>query len=306
MIETINIEMDFDKNRVAYASFAMYQILATLEEGYNIDFYLINEGIEDYSFVDKLQSLFPEKLHSYSYVDFNDFLSNTSLYKVNYGNTIVPKLVCSRFYVPKMFPELKGRYIHIDDDILMRKSISEFWNLDKDAPLLGTLSYTDNAKHFFDVEQKMYKPNDPWMNTGVIIIDIDYFNNNKVFDKFAEYADLIISKFYKPSKMALMPNLEIQGLEERAFNIIYKDVMHLITETNKFNYKPHFSVFPNLVYRKNGMTYCSDDEIAICHWCSGFNKQKPWDIKGFLSDKYSKEWNTKYEEFDKLISTIEV
>ena len=284
-MKTINIELSFNSNRPNYAYFAMYQVLDTLEKGYNVNFYVITNGITEWSFMDKLKEKFPTKLKNYFTVDFKTYLENVQFEKIKYEdpNTYWTNIVMARMYMWDMFPTLK-RFIHLDDDVYINQSISKMWEYDKESPLLVTK--TKRIWMAGKDEVKKYDIND-WFNGGVWRMDLDYWKKNDMYNK-----SIICQKEDKIETI----------VDERIMNIIYQGI-YTSPDDNRFNYIPVYGLFSadrfyNLTRNEiwDDTLYAIKKDVVIVHWASGCEHDKPWK-DDFFTNKYSIKWVVKYKEF---------
>ena len=283
-MQTINIELSFNSNRLDYSIFAIYQLLDTLEDGYCIDFYLITNGIKDYSFMEKLKSLFPNKLNNYFTLDFEAYLksSNLLLLQEDAHNTFWTNIVMARCYMWDMFPNLK-RFIHIDDDVLILKSISLLWNYNN-SPLIATKT----KRIWMAGKDIITKYNlEYWFNGGIWLMDLDWFRKHNIYQKLIAYQ--------KEDKIDTV-------VDERLMNLAYYNI-YTSPNDNRFNFIPSkaptyaIGLSKEKPFYCDNTQYCAKDDIVVVHWATGSNTGKPWVRLQQLFDPFAKLWQKRYDTF---------
>lgn len=293
-MKTISIEMSFDNTRLEYVGTTIYSILSTLEENYNIDFYFITKNVRNDDInncIEPLKKMYPNKIKGIYHKDFEYYLDETKLKIINYENNskYYNNIVLTKLYLFDIFPNLT-RVIHLEDDILVTKSISNFWNIDTKSPIV----VTENPLLPRSVEYiyKKYNMTSTFC-VGVMILDLEYFRTNKMFDKILTIKNTLGN---------------VPHIDETLINIAYKNLATYI-EDNRFNFHP------DLVEKRTGLStlneknfdkdfgnihICKKEDVSIIHWQSGSNT-KPWSIK-FLSPNnlYTKLWKKTYTEYNKI------
>ena len=95
-----------------------------------------------------------------------------------------------RLIAPEMLPKHINKVLYIDCDIIVNASIEEFYafNIDKNA--FGAVideAFFNNEKY----ERLCYDKRYSHINSGVLLLNLDYWRENKIADKCLEY----ISKY---------------------------------------------------------------------------------------------------------------
>lgn len=283
-MKIINIELSFDDRRPQYAYFTIHQLLNTLADGYKINFYLITKNITDYSMMDRLKEEFPIKLNKWYTVDFTKYIQDIRFKKIKYDCewTYWTDIVMARMYLWDMFPNLK-RFIHIDDDVLIMKSISEMWEFDKSSPLLATK--TTRMWMADKAECEKYNITD-WFNGGCWRLDLEYFREHDMYNKALQCVE---------------ENHIDNIVDERIMNILYWGI-YTSADDNRFNYIPVLGLQSDSIYNISKPTwydetmYCTKDDVTVVHWATGDEHGKPWKVT-FSKDIYGQIWKARYREY---------
>ena len=267
-MRTINIELSFNETRRQYSEFVIYQLLETLNEGYNIDFYLITDKIDDISFIESFRKIFPTKLGKIYHRDIDEYLSTITFEKIPTDTTnYYGKMLLPRLYMWDMFPNL-DRFINLEDDMLIRHSISDLWEFEPDAPLVAVQDY----RQIQDIPHNEMKTNnlDKWFNAGVWVMNLKYFRENNMYEK--------LLKTVKEQNLLWLT-------DEKSFNIVYNQLVKVLPN-DKWNYFDYKIRQPK------------DRDVYIYHWVSCSNERKPWnELTIFNDNPYTKEWQNRYDDY---------
>ena len=150
-----------------------------------IEFYILDSNIS--SFSKKLIESLKEKFSNFSIefikIDFNKYFSNFRT------DTQWSLDVYSRFLIPDLKPNL-DKIIYLDVDVLVFNDITKLYNLDLSNYGLGAVqdlyACIDHRCDLYLTNPKQY------FNSGVLLINCDYWRKNKILDKLFE-----IEKKYK-------------------------------------------------------------------------------------------------------------
>lgn len=185
----------------------------------------------------------------------------------------------ARLFVSSVLPPSFTRVLYLDCDIIIDKSLEELWNLDMHGKTIAALK---------DAFSKWYRmniglePNDIMFNSGVMLIDLEKWKEQKVEEKLMKF---ISSK-----------NGKIQQGDQGALNAVlthdtycFEPRFNSITIFYDFNYKEL------ITYRKPPKGYYSEEQVKeaiehpmIIHFTTSFLSRRPW-IEG-CHHRYLSEW----------------
>lgn len=163
-----------------------------------------------------------------------------------------------RFLIPNILKE-ETKAIYFDSDLIIRKNLKEFWNTDLSGYAIGVCP-GENNDGIHNFNRLKYDKTKGYFNAGVLIMNLEYWRNNKVFDRLIEYA----------SKMGSI--LEQQD----------QDVLNYVLQDEKLNLPITYNIQEAMLWTKDKLWidwhYFSElDEAlkdpAIIHYTSAL---KPW------------------------------
>lgn len=196
----------------------------------------------------------------------------------------------ARLFISRDLPADLDRVLYLDCDILVNQSIRELWNLNLHGKTIGAL---------MDAFSKLYranidlKPNDIMFNSGVMLIDLHRWKEDKIEDKLMHF---IANKHGK-----------IQQGDQGALNaVLSHDIYCFEPRFNSVTIYYDFSYDEMLIYRKPPMFY-SREQVkeavecpAIIHFTTSFLSRRPW-VQG-CEHKYVGEW-MKYKKMSPWANT---
>ena len=184
-MEMINILCTPDNNYVPYCGIMLTSLFEN-NKGVDFEVYIMCEGLDGKNIADF------EKLSEFYNVPINILTVNKELFKkcpVRPGDHI-SIAAYFRLIAPEMLPKHINKVLYIDCDIIVNASIEEFYafNIDKNA--FGAVideAFFNNEKY----ERLCYDKRYSHINSGVLLLNLDYWRENKIADKCLEY----ISKY---------------------------------------------------------------------------------------------------------------
>ena len=177
MSTNINVCISCDDNYAKYAGVVIASILLNAGEDDEFSFYILDGGISDKA---KLRI---NRLKSIRHCDINFVKIDESQFEV-YKDIPTHKYISMAAYyrlkLPELLPDV-DRVIYLDCDVIVRKSLAEFFNtkLDEDYYIAGVL----------DARVK-YKPqwkDTKYVNSGVLLMDLNKIRWDNVSDIFLDY-----------------------------------------------------------------------------------------------------------------------
>ena len=190
----------------------------------------------------------------------------------------------ARLFVSSVLPSSFKRVLYLDCDIIITKSLEELWNLDMHGKTIAALKDAFSKWYRMNID---LKPNDIMFNSGVMLIDLDKWKDQKVEEK--------LMKFISDKKG------KIQQGDQGALNAVltndtycFDPRFNSVTIFYDFNYKEMMK------YRKPPKGFYTEEQIkeatenpVIIHFTTSFLSRRPW-IEG-CQHRYLSEWN-KYKE----------
>ena len=184
----------------------------------------------------------------------------------------------ARLFVSSDLPETLERVLYLDCDILINKSIKELWNINLHGKTIAALM--DAFSKFYRVNINL-KPNDIMFNSGVMLIDLKRWKEQKIEEKLMKF---ISSK-----------NGKIQQGDQGALNaVLSHDTYCFEPRFNSVTIFYDFTYKEMLIYRKPPKYYEKKqiekavNEPNIIHFTTSFISRRPW-VEG-CQHQYVGEW----------------
>lgn len=96
-----------------------------------------------------------------------------------------PKSIYYRLLMADILPKNLDKIIYLDGDIIVRHSLKDLWNTDISSYSLGAVVNQTNGKKFW--ERLKYPREKGYFNSGVLLVNIKYWRENCLSDKFIDY-----------------------------------------------------------------------------------------------------------------------
>ena len=170
----INICLACDENYSKHAGVAIASILANAEEDDKISFFILSDSLNDECKNKILQ------LKNIKDCEINFIEVDKALFK-DYQNIKTHEYIplCG-YYRLKMATLLNNidRVIYLDCDIVVNKSLKEFFNTDLTQNIIAGVS---------DINKRMLKKNPFYINTGVLLIDLMKIREQNIENDFLNW-----------------------------------------------------------------------------------------------------------------------
>lgn len=154
----INVCFSCDDYYAKYAGAAIASILLSANENDEFYFWVLDKGISENT---KIRI---ERLKSIRYFDLRYIANNSKDYKLKFAQ-LLPKA---------------NRIIYFDSDIIVKKSLSELYNINLDNFFIaGTTDNKNNSQAGIN-----------YINTGMMLIDLNKIRQYGVENKFVQYAKM--------------------------------------------------------------------------------------------------------------------
>ncbi len=189
----------------------------------------------------------------------------------------------ARLFVSSVLPADLERVLYLDCDIIINQSLYELWNLDMHGKTIAALK--DAFSKWYRANINL-KPTDIMFNSGVMLIDLKRWKEQKVEKKLLKF---IASK-----------NGRIQQGDQGALNaMLSHDIYCFEPRFNSVTIYYDFSYREMMVYRKPPEFYTEEqvkeatEHPVIIHFTTSFLSRRPW-IEG-CQHRYVGEW-MKYKD----------
>lgn len=189
-----------------------------------------------------------------------------------------------RLFVTDVIPDSVHKILYLDGDIIVRKSLTQLFNIDISNYAAGVIP--DMAESKQDYKRLGYDKEYGYFNSGVLLINVDYWREHRLKDA---YLDIIENH---PEKILLH--------DQDVLNIVLYKQKYILPLTynmqNGFFWKPEYTELGDkfLVYKKDLINAISDP--VIVHYT---DQKKPWHYEdcnpyGYEFMKYKKQTAWRY------------
>ena len=187
-----------DDNYALPMAVTLYSALTNLAAGWSVDLYLIDGGIEPVN-KNRIERIARESAPS---VTLHWKTVDASLLTPLPQTTgkVVNAAAYLRLFIPQLLREQYKRVIYLDCDLIIRSSLSDLWNIpfDGDAILAVQDYWIPYVSSDLGIEKHHelgIPPNSKYFNTGVLVINLPYWREQKVRKQVFNY--LVVYKDYR-------------------------------------------------------------------------------------------------------------
>lgn len=171
----INVCISTDENYSKYAGVVVASILASADKSDELTFYILDGGISDLR-KKEIQSLKSIKDCTINFVPINVKLFDD--YKDLKTHEYLSIAAYYRLKVASLLPEV-SRIIYFDCDVVVNSSLKEIFETDLSVyPVAGVL----------DINKRMLKKNPSYVNSGMLVMNLDLIREQNVEDSFLFWA----------------------------------------------------------------------------------------------------------------------
>lgn len=174
----------------------------------------------------------------------------------------------ARLFVSSDLPQDLDRVLYLDCDIIINQSIGRLWNIDMKGKTIA--AFMDAFSKYYRVNIDL-QPDDVMFNSGVMLIDLNRWNEQKVEKRLL---DFIAKK-----------NGKIQQGDQGALNaVLSHDTYCFEPKFNTVTIFYDFSYKEMLIYRKPPKFYKEEtikkaiENPVIIHFTTSFLSKRPWMI----------------------------
>ena len=167
----------------SYCEIAGISMLSLLEHNRNVkelNIYLIDNNISEDN-KQKLEGMIADFGRTLTYLNHPD-IEKRSATEINVGRWNISTFY--RLFLPSMLPETVKKVLFIDCDTLVMQDLTPLWEMDMgDKWLYGV----DDCRGEAYRTNLGLKPEDNYINNGVILVDLEAWRKNNVEEMFLQY-----------------------------------------------------------------------------------------------------------------------
>lgn len=154
-----------------------------------INVYLLTEGLSNESMA-AIQRIIERYNAFFYYCQINAaFFDKCPIRK----NDHVSIATYYRFVIPQVLPLTESKVLYLDCDIIIRKQISELWNIDLTDYAIAAVDETIcQSQEVF--RRLQYDAKYGYFNAGVMLINVEYWRQNSISENLFNYVNLNTDK----------------------------------------------------------------------------------------------------------------
>lgn len=191
----------------------------------------------------------------------------------------------ARLFVSSVLPKHLKRVLYLDCDIIIAQSLEELWKLDMHGKTIAALKDAFSKWYRMNID---LEPNDIMFNSGVMLIDLKKWKEQKVEEKLLKFIEGKHGKIQQGDQGTLNAVLTHD-------TYCFEPRFNSVTIFYDFNYKEM------MTYRKPPKGFYTEEQIkeatehpVIIHFTTSFLSRRPW-VEG-CQHQYLSEW----EKYKKL------
>ena len=191
----LSIFLSSDENYAKYMTVTIQSIIQNTKE--KISFSVLDGGINETNKI-RLQKLVTEASHKIEFIEMD-----ISLFE-NLPDVLHFSLnAYFRYLIPILKPEI-NKALYVDTDMIIEGDVKEIFDIDLEGKGLGAVAYMDedmNKKVYADYKEKLNLPQSHrYFNSGLLLIDCDYWRNNQLTEKLFQKTNELKNKLKMPDQ----------------------------------------------------------------------------------------------------------
>jgi lipopolysaccharide biosynthesis glycosyltransferase len=180
----MNIVVATDNNFVQHCGVMLISLLENNTDS-EISVFLLTEGLTNEN-NEALNNIVVSKGGAYYYIVVDSkSLENCPMPDL----TEVSHISLATYYrllIPNLLPKDVSKVIYLDCDIIIRKSIKEFWEINIDDYAIGAV-YQMSTRNDEDTKRLNIPFKQGYFNAGVLLINLDYWRTNSISIQLMNY-----------------------------------------------------------------------------------------------------------------------
>lgn len=265
--EFINIVMGADDNYAMPLAVTIYSILENVDQDSNLRFYILDGGMSIIS-KEKLIRLIKKDGQSGHQLHWIE-PEKSSIEQIPYRGW-QSKSTYLRFLISKTLPKSVKKVIYLDCDLILENDISELWDYTLSDIIVRAVRdfIVQTVSHptgVINYEQYGGNVNSPYFNAGVLLINLDFWRDEKISEKAIHYLEKNKKSFKLNDQEAL--NAVLIGK--------WKELDPLWNQQGGIFWP---QVFPDTIFTEKLMNRYNNlrNNPFIIHFLS---ENKPWNFK---------------------------
>ena len=249
----INICLISDENFIQHLAVTMASILSNADNDDDLYFYILLDKSLPYNLKDKIIELKKIKDCTINFIEVEKSLFD------KYSK--VRKMANFKFFLGNILKDL-DKILYLDCDLVVLKSLKDLFNENIDNYYLAG---SDNIGHYFLFKYQGYFVSDFYINSGVMLINLDLWRKDNLAEKFIKTKEENIKKFIfvdqdvinlccdgKIKPLDLSWNMHTGFFKNLSFHPKKKEIKKAISNPNIIHYssfkKPWNSYSPLMKY----------------------------------------------------------
>ena len=184
-MNNVPIFFSCDKNYIPFLAVTINSIKANANTKTNYDIYILTKDMPQELIAD-IKELEQANI-TINFVEIASLIKDVSD-KLDEVRDYYTQAIFYRLFIPRIFPHLK-RAIYIDCDIVLLKDIKELYTIDLEGKTLGVVVddvALGNRDFIQYVEKAVGAYPNKYFNSGVLLMDLEKFRENKILEKFLD------------------------------------------------------------------------------------------------------------------------
>ncbi len=173
-MKMINVCLACDDNYSKYAGVTIASVLVNSDMCDDLTFYILDEGISEEN-RNKLLSLTKIKQCSINFVKVNNEMFSDYFNIKTHDYVSIPAFY--RLKLSTLLPKL-GRVIYFDCDVIVNTTLQELFNIEMGNFIVAGVR---------DINKKVLRKNPEYINSGVVLIDLDNMRKFGIEDEFLDW-----------------------------------------------------------------------------------------------------------------------
>ena len=233
----INICLASDNNYAKYLSVTAASILANAKKEDDICFYILDGGIEEDN-KNKILSLKEIKNCEINFIKIDDNLFED--YKKVKTHSYITLATYYRLKLSELLPFV-DKIIYFDCDIIVNSSLDELFGTDLNGFALGGV---------LDISRKHTAKNPTYINSGMIVFNLEYIRKNNIEEEFLNYTkenidkiktgdQEIINEVLKGGRIKVLDdswNVQSSNFINRSSYIKIPNVIHYVSKNKPWHF----------------------------------------------------------------------
>jgi len=181
--QEISVVCAADNNYAMPLAVTLVSILKNLSSDWNLNFYVLDAGIESRNKNKIIQSLDLSRCSI-------KFFDTKGRFKDVPTSDHFTEAIFHRLLIPQLLSEDIHKVIYLDCDLLVLTDISKLWKIEiKDYYLLAVQDFTINtiAEGVKDYQKLSIPPKNKYFNSGVLVFNLDKWREFDTSSKIIEY-----------------------------------------------------------------------------------------------------------------------